>query len=121
MTTITVDVSEALAKLDPRDMEKALKSTLGDVGSEIQWEAQRYPPPKPTYTRQQTLKKGWASKVRGWRVVIGNTTEYAPYVQDADRQAWMHRGYWQTTADIARKKTKDVVRIIEVALARWAR
>ena len=122
MATITVDVSEALAKLDPRDMEKAIKSSLGDVGSEVQFEAQRYPAaPKPTYDWTYTLKRGWTSKVKGWQAIIGNTTKYAPYVQDADEQAWMHRGRWQTTADIARKKAKDVVRIIETALARWAR
>ena len=122
MATITVDVSEVLRKLDPKDMEKAIKSSLGDVGSEVQFEAQRYPAaPKPTYQWTYTLKRGWTSKVQGWQAIIGNNVAYAPYVQDADRQAWFHRGRWATTADIARKKAKDVERIIRTALERWAR
>lgn len=119
--SITIDVSEAIAKIDPDKMEKAIESSLADAASVVRREARQYPPPKPTYTRQFILKKGWTQQVRGLQAIIGNSVEYAPYVQDSTRQAWMHRGYWLTTADIAQKKAEDVKRVIEAALARWAR
>ena len=120
MGSITVDVSEVAQKLDPRTLEKALTSALGDAASLVREEAKRYPAPVPTYTRTFTLFKGWTQRVANLQAIIGNAVAYAPYVQDADQQAWMHRGRWQTTTDIARKKTIEVKRTIEQALIRWA-
>lgn len=121
MASITVDVSEVVRKLDPKKLEKALHSSLGDAAAEVRVEARRYPPPKPTYQRTFTLKRSWTQEVKGMVATIGNNTKYAPFVMDAAEQAWMHRGYWQTTEDIARKKASDVKRIIVQALERWAR
>ena len=122
--SITVDVSEVVKKIDPAQLERALKSALGDAADEIQYEAQRYPAaPKESYQWTYTLKRSWTVQ-RGQSAlqrIIGNNTAYAPYVHDPQEQAWMHRGRWQTTADIVRKKKKDVQAIIERALTRWAR
>jgi hypothetical protein len=121
MGSITVDVSEVARKLDPQKLEKALTSALGDAASIVREEAKRYPAaPKPSYQWTFTHKKGWEQAVKGLRAVIGTNVKYAPYLVDADKQAWMHKGRWQTTTDIVRKKTVEVKRTIEEALIRWA-
>lgn len=124
MTSITVDVSEAVRKLDPKTLERALADALDSAAKNVRTEARKYPPaPKPTYQWTYTLKRSWTvQKGRNFlERIIGTNVAYAPYVQDADRQAWMHKGRWQTTADIAQKKARDIQKVIETALQRWAR
>ena len=124
-TTITVDVSEAVKKLDPRTMEKYLVAALDGAADIIRADIKEYPP-KPegsTYIRTMTLHDSWTKKIDrgGLQATIGTNVGYAPYVQDADRQAWMHRGRWQTAQSVARDKAQDVKRLVERALNRWAR
>ncbi len=119
--TIRVDVSEALRKIDPKDMERAISSALTDAANILRADMQRYPPPKPTYQQTGTLGRGWtAPEITGMQVIVGNNVAYGPYVQDSDTQAWMHKGRWQTVQDVAQKRAEDVKRIIEDTLARWA-
>lgn len=123
MTSITIDVSDALAKIDPDKMERALEAAITGAASLIRADIKTYPP-KPahsTYIRTGRLGASWAQQVKGRQAVIGTHMAYAPYVQDADRQAWMHKGRWQTAQDVAQKRANDVKRFIETALARWAR
>ena len=123
MSSITIDVSEALAKIDPVQMEKAIEASMKGASDLVRADVKQYPPPpaSSTYARTGTLGRSWASRVSGLRAVIGNITGYAPYVQGADTQAWMHKGRWRTTADVARQMADPVKRFIEAALARWAR
>lgn len=69
----------------------------------------------------ETLGRRWTTRVkeRGMRGVVGNNASYAPFVQDADRQATFHqkRG-WRTVQDAVREKRDAVVRIIQDAVHR---
>ena len=63
----------------------------------------QYPeqPPAGEYARTGTLGRSWDIDytVEGQTVggQTGTAVRYAPYVQDAERQAWMHRGRWENT------------------------
>ena len=124
MSSIRIDVSEAIAKLDPKDIKPAIAHAFGGAADLLIADIAKYPAPPAdsSYTRTGTLGKGWTKQVEPTvpRATVGNITSYGPYVQDPDRQAWMHRGRWQTTLDVARRRTEDVKRLIEAALARWA-
>ena len=121
--SITIDVSEVVAKLDPKDMERYINVALDGAADLIRADIKQYPPPPQdsTYVRTGTLGRSWSKKVSKMQAIIGNNTRYAPYVQDEDRQAWMHRGRWQTAQSVARDKANDVRRFIVKALERWAR
>ena len=125
MTTITIDVSEVVKKLDPKDMERHIANALDGSADLIRADIKRYPapPPQSTYVRTGTLGASWTKRIYrdALRAVIGSNIKYAPYVQDADRQAWMHRGRWHTAQSVARDRAQDVRRFIEQSLARWAR
>ena len=116
MASITVDVSEAVAKLDPRDLEKAIKAALVDAGNELRAPLQVYPPPKPTYRQTGTLGRGWGAPliVRDRQVILQNNVAYGPYVQDADHQAWFHKGRWKTAQATAKAKAGDIKELVEV-------
>lgn len=93
--------------------------------------AQVYPPPLPKqkYIRTYKLRHSWrmsgvtvsADEVRGSVYSDGSARsrygEYAPYVMDAARQAFIHRGRWHTTKSMA----EDVNAPLRRALERRAR
>lgn len=62
-----------------------------------------YPPPPPdsSYTRTGTLGRSWATRhelgAGRFDGETGTNVDYGPYVQDAERQAWMHRDRWNNT------------------------
>ena len=120
---ITIDVSQALKKLDPKEMEEALRTGLRGAADLIRADIKTYPPAPAgsSYVRTGTLGRSWASKVSKLEAIIGNVTAYARYVQGADTQAWMHRGRWRTTAQVAKARTADVQKLLEAAISRWAR
>ena len=129
MASISIDVSEVVKKLDPKTMEVYLANALKGGSALIQADIKQYPAPPSdsTYKRTGTLGKSWTRKLeRGWAssgrmaIVIGSNVKYAPYVQHADAQAWMHKGRWQTAQQVAKDKTQEVARFIEQALIRWA-
>ena len=64
----------------------------------------------------QTLGKRWAISERnqGLTQVIGNNADYAPFVQDADRQAWFHKQRdWPTAQGVLEDETPTILRFIE--------
>jgi len=73
-----------------------------------------YPPrpPNSTYRRTDQLMKAWTSLIEkgGFRGVVGNNTKYAPFVQSAERQAWMHKGHWQTDEDVIESVQDRIVK-----------
>ena len=72
-----------------------------------------YPPQRPTsYIRTMRLGRSWTSRVEkgGLRGVVGNNTKYGPYVQSAEKQAWMHKGHWQTDEDVVESVKDAIVR-----------
>ena len=125
MPSITIDVSEVVKKLDPKDVERHLANALDGAADLVRADIKRYPAPPPasTYIRTGTLGGSWAKRVNraALQAVIGSNVAYAPYVQDADRQAWMHKGRWQTAQDVVRQRATDIKHFIENALMRWAK
>ena len=124
MTTITIDVSEVVAKLDPKDIERAITQSVDGVADVLMGDMKIYPPPPPNsrYVRTGKLGRGWQKHVGFPKSWVGNVgVAYARYVQDYDWQAAIHRGRWQTTEMIARKRMHDIQRLIEQSLERWAR
>lgn len=118
---ITIDTREAIEKLDPASLDKAIDDALNSIGRKLIQDVKVYPPPKPTYQQTGTLKRGWTQELERRVLTIGNNVAYGPYVQDDTQQAWMHRGRWRTTRAIAEKRTQDIKRLFEHTLERWAR
>lgn len=46
------------------------------------------------------------------QTALGNVTPYARYVQDEEKQADIHRDWWQTTKDILEKREQWIVQEI---------
>ena len=124
--TITVKNLEAverkLANLDRGDYLQGVANAGAQL---LRAEMRRYPP-KPagsTYRRTNTLKHGWTEKVTGdrsgWLAVVGNRVKYAPYVQDATRQAEIHQGRWQTVQSVAKDKQAEIFKFVKQAIGRW--
>lgn len=84
-----------------------------------------YPPPPSgsRYRRTGTLGRRWATRpIREVGAVgreIGNNTRYAPFVQSDEFQAYMHRGQWQTDAQVLRREAPAIVRDVEEALGEF--
>jgi hypothetical protein len=76
-----------------------------------------------SYRRTGTLGRRWTTRpIREVGAVgreIGNNTEYAPFVQAEELQADVHRGRWQTDADVLRREAPAIVRDVDAALAEF--
>lgn len=74
------------------------------------------------YRRTGTLGKSWTTDVRvtseNIRGVLGNVRPYAPYVQDEERQAQMHKGHWPTVQMLLRAPAARMQKYFEQAIAR---
>lgn len=96
-------------------MERALVILLNDIAT--------YPPQRPSnvepggyfepYERTGTLGRTWAMgpivlAQDGVEGSIGNNTDYGPYVQDAERQAAVHQGYWPTDAEVGARHQQEI-------------
>ena len=125
MSGITIDVSEAIAKLDPKDIKPVIFHAFDGAADILLVDIRNYPPepPESTYTRTMKLYDKWTKAVTmsPLQAIVGNAIAYGPYVQDPDKQAWMHRGRWQTTKDVALRKEFTIKLLIQNALAAWAR
>lgn len=124
MATIDVKIPPSLyRKLDPKEYTKALQRGMSDATKIVMQEAQVYPPQRPNqkYIRTYKLRRSWNNRriritpsgVEGVIYSNSNDAPYNAYVQHPRFQAWMHKGRWQTTDDIARKRSKDVAKAIE--------
>jgi hypothetical protein len=150
MSEIRVDISEVLEKLDMRVMKDVVADALGGAADIIRADIKTYPGRQSSgpqqwksdrqrrwffaalrrgeiqvpYRRQGTLGRSWTREIDRSKpaAIIGTHVKYAPYVQDANRQAPMHaRNAWTTAQDVVQKKSRAVVRFLEQALSRWAR
>ena len=115
---ITVRGIEALtAKLGSAEAAAShLRPVMERSLARIRKPLKTYPQQRPTgYVRTMRLGRGWTSRVErgGFRGVVGNNTRYAPYVQSAERQAWMHQGHWQTDEDVMESARDKIVKDFE--------
>lgn len=49
----------------------------------------------------------------GLQQLIGSDTSYGKYLQDPEDQAWMHKGRWKTTDEIAKQEEERVLKEIQ--------
>ena len=114
-------------------IRKPMTQALGLLHNRIA----KYPPPRPnqryrrgqgptnragrvTRRTSQNLGARWTERISGSgftvRGEVGNNVTYGPYVQAANRQAWMHRGRWITDQQVIDQNEDEVRRYFEVAL-----
>lgn len=68
------------------------------------------------YRRTGTLGRSWTHdetvSLMSIQTALGNVTPYARYVQDEEKQADIHRDWWQTTKDVLEKREQWIVQEI---------
>lgn len=122
---ITVDdrvVQAGLSRLN-RTLPDALHAATEDATQLWLREMRLYPTQRPnsTYRRTETLHRSWARTVtrvtggvRGEVFSSGQTAPYNIYVQHHLFQAVVHRGRWQTEAQVYQNTQLHVIRFFEV-------
>lgn len=124
MTRATAHVQARLAVYPPQ-AHKGLGGFKSDKQRRFFFAALRSGQIQVPYRRTGTLGRRWTSTVEqtpGDLIgTVGNNTIYGPYVMDPERQAWMHKGVWQTTQDVGDRETESVLDIfadaVEILLA----
>jgi hypothetical protein len=79
----------------------------------------KYPPKVGGwYRRTGTLGRRWTTRIEngGQRGVVGNNTEYAPFVQSEARQRPAFKGRWQTESQVADAEGKTVADFFRQAI-----
>lgn len=108
-------VAESIDMLRP-PMERSMLLLMADMA--------KYPRQRSgsRYRRTGNLGRRWTKSVRadygGLTGTVGNNTPYGPYVQSAERQAWMHQGIWQTDQSVAHRRQSEIVADFERAIQR---
>jgi hypothetical protein len=110
------------------EVERAMHAALLSLIPELK----RYPPPRPgqRYRRTKLLGRNWATaqpqlSSTGDTITgtLGNPTPYVRWVQDRERQAWMHKERWPTVQTILernRANIEDYLRVgVDNALQRF--
>lgn len=103
-----------------------VKGELGEAtakaGLVINQRLKTYPRQRPStkYKRTGTLGRKWAVKSYASGVeffaVNSNPTEYMPYVQSPDDQAWMHKGRWPTSDKILAEQRQKILGFYQYAV-----
>lgn len=122
MTTVTIEIEsrQVIGYLQqaPTRINRAMRAAMEDATTLIHRQMQTYPPQRTgsTYKRTNTLRASWfrrisgqGSEIVGEVVSSGNTAPYNRLVQDADRQAAVHRGRWTNTAQEVQRRTTPTI------------
>ena len=98
----------------------------------VEGRMKKYPPPRPGQTyrrgidpRSERLGQRWTHQVTRTstevRAQTGNNASYAPWVQNQEFQAWMHRRRWTTDVEALEAEApsveRDAARLIERGMA----
>ena len=122
MTTVTIEIEsrQVIGYLQqaPVRINRAMRAAMEDATVLIHRQMRTYPP-KPSgsrYDRTMTLQASWLRRISGQGneivgevVSSGNTAPYNRLVQDADRQAAVHRGRWTNTAQEVQRRTTPTI------------
>jgi hypothetical protein len=122
--TISTNAAEVAAELERRGLRilDVLEGSLDRGGFRIEAAMKVYPPPPSgsSYRRTGTLGRRWTTKpIRKADEVgreVGNNTIYAPRVQSDELQASVHRGRWQTDAQVLQQESPRLLRDVEEVL-----
>ena len=122
MTTVTIEIEsrQVIGYLQqaPVRINRAMRAAMEDATVLIHRQMQTYPPQRTgsTYKRTNTLRASWFRRISGQGNEIvgevassGNTAPYNRLVQDADRQAAVHRGRWTNTAHEVQRRTAPTI------------
>ena len=122
MTTVTIEIEsrQVIGYLQsaPTRINRAMRAAMEDATVLIHRQMQTYPPQRAgsTYKRTNTLRASWFRRISGQGneivgevVSSGNTAPYNRLVQDADRQAAVHRGRWTNTAQEVQRRTTPTI------------
>jgi len=101
-------IEPAVARLQQlgADILGIIEPPLLRLGYRVESRAKEYPPQRPTdYVRTMKLGQSWFTDpvVRSGdalRLNMGSNRDYAIFVRSDERQAWMHRGHWETDEEI---------------------
>lgn len=114
------------------DVLRAIEPAFAGGAIRVEGRMKKYPPPRPGQTyrrgidpRSERLGQRWthqvtrtATSVRG---EVGNNASYAPWVQNDQFQAWMHRRRWTTDVEALEAEAPSVEReagrLVEEAMA----
>jgi len=112
------EIAARLARL--RNAEQELRTPMQRSVEKLRAELALYPPPPEgsTYRRTGTLGRRWLTSISGLVGKAYNTTVYAPYVQDEEQQAGVHRGRWQTVQSVGRKLQEEIMADLMETIAR---
>ncbi len=129
--TVRIEGVDQLAqKLGRFDANQILRAPMARGLMEIQAALQEYPPQRPnsTYIRggpkSEKLGSRWTHRIHtqpdGIYGVVGNNASYAPFVQNYQFQAGVHRRRWLTDKAAVEKYSAGIVadfqRVINRAL-----
>jgi hypothetical protein len=116
-----------IAKLGRVEGTKFLRAPMQRAVLRLQRDMQEYPTQRKgsTYRRTGTLGRKWTVRVKqdGAELVgtVGNNTRYAPFVQSRQFQARVHRGRWQTDAQVMNQNARAIVDDFEDTIQRALR
>ena len=117
-------IDELQRKLGAAASNKILRDPMQRSVYRILRDMAEYPPQRlsSSYIRTGTLGRRWTQKVAvnrsGVTGKVGNNTEYAPWVQAENFQAWMHKGRWQTDQQVIDERRGDIERDFQQAIDR---
>ena len=139
MVEIEIRGTDALiAKLGKVQATNVLRDPMQRAVLRIQRDMQEYPPQRvgSRYVRgrgmanaagavvhktSQNLGKRWTTKVHQAGAYlegkVGNNVSYAPFVQSRQFQARIHRGRWQTDAQVVDRLARTIVGDFEQTIA----
>ena len=133
-------IDQLMRKLQSmEDVNNVLRPPMQRAVFRLQRDMANYPPQRPgsRYVRGQgwanaqgrvirqtseRLGQSWTTDIkesnRGLSGKIGNNTSYGPFVQSQQFQAAVHRGRWQTDAQVVESNRARIVADFEQAIQR---
>lgn len=117
--TIRIDDDEVrdLINRTPAKLNDAMLAAMNDATALVLRELKTYPPQPAgsTYKRTRALSNSWHREIEGSglqiRGTVGSNDNIAPYnrfVQDAERQAAVHRGRWDTAQGVLQRNEQNI-------------
>lgn len=126
MSAVTVSIAGTdalIAKLGKVGATNILRDPMQRSVLRIQRDMQEYPTQRvgSLYRRTGTLGRLWVVKVyqEGAYLTgkVGNRVKYAPFVQSRQFQARIHRGRWQTDAQVVNRLARTIIGDFEQTIA----
>lgn len=124
MATITITGLDKVLRRRIFDESRNMRDPLETSLRILQEYLAEYPAQRSgSYRRTGDLGRNWtisisSSTSNNLSGEVGNNVRgrkrpinYAPYVQSRPRQAWMHKGHWQTIEDAVEEKTQKIIDI----------